>query len=48
MLIFYLICLNSLKLKLSKIREKKRTRLGLFFLQPFVELMALAHFDFVY
>ena len=32
MLIFYLICLNPLKLKLSKIRDKKRTRLGLFFL----------------
>ena len=32
LLIFYLICLNPLNLKLSKIREEKRTGLDLFFL----------------
>ena len=32
LLIFYLICLNPLNLKLSKIREEKRRGLDLFFL----------------
>ena len=33
LLIFYLICLNPLNLKLSKIREEKRRGLDLFFLR---------------
>ena len=32
LLIFYLICLNPLNLKLSKIKEEKRRGLDLFFL----------------
>ena len=35
LLIFYLICLNPLNLKLSKIREEKRRGLDLFFLMFF-------------
>ena len=42
LLIFYLICLNPLNLKLSKIREEKRRGLDLFFLMFLSKRVSIA------